>query len=76
VKVKPGQYAIEMRKKKAGKTMIEVEAERTYYVRVSQTAAGYFFNEDISEISAIQASFQIRDLTLLEETGGHNFDVG
>ena len=56
--------------------MIEVEAERTYYVRVSQTAAGYFFNEDISEISAIQASFQIRDLTLLEETGGHNFDVG
>jgi hypothetical protein len=68
LKLKPGRYEIEMRKKKTGKTMIEVESGKTYFVRISQTAAGYFSNEDISEVASNQASFQIRDLKLLEDS--------
>jgi hypothetical protein len=66
-KLKPGRYEIQMRKKKTG-TMIEVEARKVYFVRVSQTAAGYFSNEDVSEINEKQAVFQMRELTILEDS--------
>jgi hypothetical protein len=64
LKMPPGKYELKMSKNQS-EMLLKVESEKTYFVRVSQTTAGYFFNESLTEIKDELALFQINKLTVL-----------
>jgi hypothetical protein len=67
VKIKAGNHRIKMRQKQS-EMLLEVEAGKTYFIRVSETVAGFGYNDSLNEIAAKQAIFQMRDLSVLEDS--------
>lgn len=66
LKLVPGKYELKMRQKQS-ETLLIVEAGKTYYVRVSQTIAGYGFNQAIYIMQPEQAVYQMRNMKPLED---------
>jgi cell division protein YceG involved in septum cleavage len=64
LKMKPGKYELKMSKNQS-EMLLKTESGKTYFVKVSQTAAGYFFAESLTEIAEDLALFQISKLTVL-----------
>lgn len=67
IKLKAGNYKIKMRQKQS-EILLEVEAGKTYFVRVSETVAGFGYNNSLMEMSEKLAVFQMRELPLLEDS--------
>lgn len=66
VRLAPGKYELKMRQKQS-EMLLQVEAGKTYYVRVSQVIAGFGFNQMIYMMQPEQAVFQMRDMKALED---------
>ncbi len=61
-----GKYGLRMRQKQS-EMLLTVEAGKSYFVRVSQTVAGFGFNQSLSMMQEEQAVYQMRDMKPLED---------
>ena len=65
-KFKAGTYELRTKKKNT-ETLFKVEEGKTYFIRISQTVAGFFFSEKIEILTdPEQAIYQMRELNLLD----------
>lgn len=62
----PGKYGLRMRQKQS-EMLLVAEAGKRYYIRVSQTAAGFGFNQTLTVIPEDQAVYQMREMKPLED---------
>jgi hypothetical protein len=62
----PGKYGLRMRQKQS-EILLSVEAGKRYFVRVSQTVAGFGFNQSLTLMPGEQAIYQMRDMKPLED---------
>ena len=67
LRLAPGKYGLMLRQKQS-EMLLTVESGKTYFVRVSEKAAGFGFNQSLTEISEDQAIYQMRDIPLLEDS--------
>lgn len=65
LRLTPGKYGLVLRQKQS-EMLLTVESGKTYFIRVSEKAAGFGFNQSLTEIVEDQAIYQMRDLPLLE----------
>lgn len=65
-KLPPDKYGLRMRQKQS-ELLLTVEAGKTYYVRVSQTVAGFGFNQSMMLMQPEQAVYQMRNMKPLED---------
>ena len=61
-----GKYGLRMRQKQS-EILLTIESGRRYFVRVSQTVAGFGFNQSLTVIPEEQAVYQMRDMKALED---------
>jgi hypothetical protein len=73
-KLPPGKYGLRMRQKQS-EILLNVEAGKTYFVRVSQVEAGFGFNQSITLMPNDQAAYQMRDMKPLESKNIKNKDL-
>ncbi len=62
----PGRYGLRMRQRQS-EMLLTVEAGRRYFVRVSQTVAGFGFNQSLTLMPEEQAIYQMRDMRPLDD---------
>lgn len=62
----PGKYGLRMRQKQS-EILLSLEAGKRYFVRVSQTVAGFGFNQSLTLMPEEQAIYQMRDMKPLED---------
>lgn len=62
----PGNYGLRMRQKQS-EILLRAEAGKRYFIRVSQTVAGYGYNQNLALIPEDQAAYQMRDMKPLED---------
>jgi hypothetical protein len=68
----PGKYGLKQRQKQS-EFQLTVEAGKTVYVRVSQTGAGFGYNQAIILMQPEQALYQMRDMKPLDKS---NIKIG
>ncbi len=61
-----GKYGLRMRQKQS-ELLLTVEPGQTHYVRVSQTVAGFGFNQSLTLMPPEQAAYQMRAMKPLED---------
>ncbi len=61
-----GKHILRM-KPKASEILLTIEADKIYYVRVSETAAGFGFRKELLITSEEQAVFQMRDMKPIQD---------
>ncbi len=61
-----GKYGLRMRQKQS-EMLLNVEPGKKYFVRVSQTVAGFGFNQSLTLMPEDQAIYQMRDMKPLED---------
>jgi len=54
-------------RQKQSEILLTIESGRRYFVRVSQTVAGFGFNQSLTVIPEEQAVYQMRDMKALED---------
>jgi len=65
-RLSPGNYGLRMRQKQS-EILLKVEPGRRYFIRVSQTVAGFGFNQSLTLMPEEQAIYQMRDMKPLED---------
>jgi hypothetical protein len=65
-KLVPGKYGLRMRQKQS-EILLTVEGGKRVFIRVSQTVAGFLFNQSLTIMPEEQAIFQMRDMKPLED---------
>lgn len=66
VRLPPGRHVFKM-KNKSTETPLELKASEIYYLRASETPAGFGYRRDLFVMQAEQAIYQMRDLKPLQE---------
>jgi hypothetical protein len=61
----PGKYGVRMSQKRS-EILLNVEAGKRYFVRVSQTPEGFGHTQSLTIVPEEQARFQMRDMKPLE----------